>query len=431
MTRLTLLGPVVALFALGCTSAVGSEELDVKALAPSVNWARDVVSTSLDVDLATNQATAILSLAPSTRTGASFRVGDLHIDGVQGPNGPLRFRVEKGQLDVGLAAQKPAEIRVAYRFERHAKLEGVLTSGTTFTWPYFCGNVFPCKTEPADGLAFTLDVHGAPAGKKVVFPASIAADAPSYMLAWAVGDYTKLDLGVTKAGRKVSVHYLPGEKSVAEKGTAHLVKVFEWLETTYGEYLFGDEVGSVSANWGAGAFGGMEHHPLWHVSSDSMGDAETHAHEAAHGWFGDGVRLQCWEDLTLSEGTVSYLAARALEATAGKAAGTAVWKRYDAELDAVLEAEDRRALPETCNTIDVLHDLWNSVPYMKGAFFYRAVEAEVGRPKLDAAIAKFYGERRGKAARMQDMLDTLDEVTGFDTKPLADAWLRSLGRPDK
>src|SRR5439155_6115404 len=135
----------------------------------------------------------------------------------------------------------------------------------------------------------------------------IPADAPSYMLAWAVGDYTKVDLGTTSAGRKVSVSYLPGGKAAALAGTKHLPQYFDWLERTYGGYLFGNEVGSVSAAWGAGAFGGMEHHPFWHISNGSLGDAETHAHEAAHGWFGDGVRIACWEDLTLSEGTVSYL----------------------------------------------------------------------------------------------------------------------------
>ena len=422
---------LLAMLAFGCTTSVGADEFDVKAPAPTTNWKRDVLSTSLDVDLATNHASAVISVDASTRTGASFQIGDLAIESVRGPQGPLQYRVANGQLDVGLQAQKPAEIRVEYGFTRHKKLEGVLASGTSFTWPYFCGNVFPCKTEPADGLAFSLDVHGAPAGANVVFAPSIPADSPSYMLAWAVGDYTKVELGTTSAGRKVSVHYLPGEKATALKGTLHLVSVFDWLEQTYGEYLFGKDVGSVSAKWGAGAFGGMEHHPLWHVSSDSMGDAETHAHEAAHGWFGDGVRLECWEDLTLSEGTVSYLAARALEATAGASAGAAIWKGYEQELDSVIATEDRRALPDTCNEIDVLTDLWNSVPYMKGAFFFRALEAKVGKPALDAAIGKFYRDHKGKAARMQDLLDTLDTETGFDSKPLADGWLRSLGRPDR
>ncbi|MBM4376739.1 MAG: peptidase M1 [Deltaproteobacteria bacterium] len=414
-----------------CSPSSGADEYDVTSPAPSLNWQRDVVATRLEVDLASDSAIATLDLAASTRTGASFEVGTLAIESVEGPSGPIPFRVDAGRLDVGLAARKPAEVRVRYSFERSKALEGVTLGGTTFTWPHFCGNVFPCKSQPADGQRFELAVTGAPSGRSVVYPSSIVADAPSYMLAWAVGDYTKLDLGETKDGRRVSVHYLPGEKSKAVRGTEHLVAAFEWLESTYGEYLYGDDVGSVSAAWGPGAFGGMEHHPLWHVASSAMDDEETHVHEAAHGWFGDAVRLSCWEDLTLSEGTVSYLAARALEAVAGASFGATVWQNYESRLDDVIATEDRVALPASCNEVDVLRDLWNEVPYMKGAFFYRAVETEVGRPKLDAALAAFYARYRGKAARMQDMLDTIADETGFDPAVLAEGWLRSLGRPDR
>ena len=54
----------------------------------------------------------------------------------------------------------------------------------------------------------------------------------------------------------------------------------------------------------------MEHHPQWHVDDSSFGSQETQAHEASHGWYGDGIRLACWEDFVLSEGTVTYLAGR-------------------------------------------------------------------------------------------------------------------------
>ncbi len=422
---------LVATSALGCSPDTTSDDYDVASNRPAMNWERDVASTALEVDLATNRAVATIALEASTRNGASFEVGGLTIESVEGPSGPVAFQVKEGRLDVALAAKRSTELRVEYAFARTKGLEGVTKGGTTFTWPYFCGNVFPCKSGPADGQRFELAVTGAPEGADIVFPSVVPAEAPSYMMAWAVGDYTRLELGTTSVGRHVSVHHLPGEKAKAAAGTAHLVAAFDWLESTYGEYLYGNEVGSVSAAWGPGAFGGMEHHPLWHVASSAMADEETHVHEAAHGWFGDAVRLACWEDLTLSEGTVSYLAARALEAVAGKDAGSEVWTHYEERLDDVIASEDRLALPEGCNAIDVLHDLWNEVPYMKGAFFYRAVEQEVGRTKLDRALAAFYARYRGKAARMQDMLETIETETGFDPAALANGWLRSLGRPDR
>lgn len=423
------LGLLLACLALPACQFVGDTSADLTQSAPKENWKRDILTTDLQVDVTKNTAVARIKVAKSTRSGVSFEIGDLTIDSVSTDTGPLPFKLVGGRLDVGLAAKRAVELTIHYRFKKHAALEGANLDGLTFTWPTFCGNLFPCKSAPADGVRFGLELTGVPVGKTAVYPHAIDAEAPSYMLAWAVGDFTKMDLGKTTAGTRVSVWYGPGEASAAKQGTRDLTRVFDWYEKTYGAYSFGDEVGSVSAKWGSGAFGGMEHHPFWHVSSDSMSDPETHAHEAAHGWFGDGVRLRCWEDLTLSEGTVSYLTARAIGAVSGKSAEDAVWSSYEQRLDAVIASGDRRAWPEGCNRVDVLHDLWNDVVYMKGAFFYRAVEEQIGAEALDRAIARFYAENAGAPAGMADMLDTIESETGFDAKPLARSWLESMGRP--
>ena len=63
---------------------------------------------------------------------------------------------------------------------------------------------------------------------------------------------------------------------------------------------------------------------LWRAQL-SVRVLRAQAHEAAHGWFGNGVRLRCWEDFVLSEGTASYLAARVLEEVAGPAVSEPIW----------------------------------------------------------------------------------------------------------
>jgi hypothetical protein len=421
-----LAGPVA-----GCDAeAPGQLTGDVREGEPQENWARDVVATHLDVDLATHTATARVTLAPHARRGASLEVQGLHDLRVTTPDGrPVPHRVVDGRLDLAIPARQEVEVDVAYAFGEQPRLEGLTARGTTFLWPTFCGNLFPCKSDPADGVRLSLEVTGG--AQTLVFPARLDADAPSYVLAWAEGDYRRLDLGATGAGTRVAVFHRPDEEGAALEGTEPLLDAFDWLETTYGAYLFGSEVGSVSVDWGAGAFGGMEHHPYWHVSRDSMADAETHVHEAVHGWFGDGVRIACWEDLVLSEGTTSYVTARALEAVRGAAAGEAVWASYDARLDAVVASDDRVARPDGCGEVDVLRDLWNDVVYVKGAFFYRAVEAAIGRDAMDRVLARFYAEHGGGAASVDDMLAAIEEETGFDPGPLADRWLRALGRPDR
>jgi len=418
----------------GCSEAPSpaAQSENLRAAEPTENWAHDIQNTDLAVDIASRTATARIRFAPADTAGASFEAEGLDIHAVRGPDGvALPFRIVDGRLDVGVMAEEPiVDIEIDYGFEVRQDLEGLHTSGVTFVWPYFCGNLFPCKSDPSDGSTFGLELTGIQQGV-AVYPKTIPADAPSYMIAWAIGDYTHVPLGQTDAGTTISVYHLPGERDDATQGVEHLVGVFDWLEKTYGAYSFGSDVASVSAKWGPGAYGGMEHHPYWHISSDSMSDQTTHAHEAAHGWFGDGVRIACWEDLVLSEGTVSYLTARSIEAVAGQEAGRKVWDGYESRLDRVIDNQDRIAWPDSCGEVDVLTELWNSVPYMKGAFFYRAVEEAVGREAIDRAIARFYQAHVGKAAGMQDMLDTILAETTFDASDLADAWLRSMGRPDR
>ncbi len=411
----------------GPTSALDAGAgVDGGVITAAADRGRDILTTALQLDLATHLGTANITVASAAGTGASFEVGDLDVTSVTGQRGPLDYRLDAGWLDVGVG-REPSRLTVHYRFQDHANFDGWLgATSLTFLWPRFCGNLFPCHSAPADGVQLALAVTGVPAHQVAVYPANIPGDAPAYMLAVAVGDYTYLKLGTTDAGTEVGVYYLPGGLAAAQTGTRDLDRAFDWYERTYGAYTFGPKVASVAAAWGASGFGGMEHHPFWHVGTASMGDQVTHYHEAAHGWFGDGVRLACWEDFVLSEGTVSYLAARALQAVEGRD----VWPSYQAQLNAALASGDTIALPSTCNVIDLINDpLWSNVPYMKGAFFFRAVEQQVGAPALDGVLAKFYREHVGQAASMQQLLDAIRAETGFDPTALANGWLRSLGHP--
>ncbi len=396
------------------------------------DWTRDILSTGLVVDLETLEATATIVLAASDGTGASFEAQGLTVTGVDAPGGPLDYSVVDGRLDVGVPADgTDPVIIVDYSFSVQSAYDGLLAGGHTFVWPYFCGNLFPCHSDPTDGLTFTLDLENVPDGETAVFPASIDADAPSYQIGWTVEEYTEDVLGATDAGTTISVWYLPGGESAALAGTATLVAGFDWFEKTLGPYPFGDAAGSVEVQWGPGAYGGMEHHPFWHVSNLAMAEEYVHLHEAAHGWFGGGVRIACWEDFVLSEGTATYLGTRALGRAAGPAREIALWSSHSGRLDDMIAGGgDVVALPGSCGEVDILDELYTLVLYYKGAFFYRAVAAEIGAETLDGILALFFETYGGGSAGMQDMLDMIQAESGFDPTDLADGWLRSLGRPD-
>ncbi len=398
---------------------------------PTADFARDILSTELALNLKTLEGSASIALAPAASKGASFEIGDLTIHAVYDDVGPLQFDAHDGTLDVGVPeGADPTALRIDYTFQPHSDFDGWMpSSGVTFLWPYFCGNLFPCKSDPADGLTFKLAIDGVPSASTAVFPASIDAPAPSYMPAVAVGQYTEVDLGTTAQGTAVSVFYLPGGDADALAGTQHLVEVVDFYETTYGAYSFGPKMASVSVNWGPGDFGGMEHHPYFHVGSESMSGEEVHAHEAAHGWFGDGVRIGCWEDFVLSEGTVTYMAAHALEKL-----GVDVWPAYACDLKYACTQENTVALPATCGTIDILNDpLWSLVPYQKGAYFYREVAQVIGEDVLDQVLSAFYQAHVGKTGHMTDMLSAIEAAAApgdlAAVQALEQTWLRDLTCP--
>jgi hypothetical protein len=380
----------------------------------------NIASTGLVVDLGNDTAVATIGLEQPGNV--ALEAGGLSIQQVNDDRGKRHFRIVDGKL---LVAGVRGPLVVEYGFSVHDNSDGLLPSGSTVTWPYYCGNLFPCHSAPADGLTFTLELRNVPSGKHVIFPDSIPSDAPPYMLAWAVGDYTFTWLGATQAGTRVLVAWLPGDADAAMYGTQHLVDVVNWYEQTLGPYRFGPEIGSVSVDWGPGALGGMEHHPYFHVARGGMSREETHAHEAAHGWFGDGIRLRCWEDFVLSEGTVSYLAAHSLGKVAGAATEAAVWSSYEQRLAAAEAKGGAPAWPRGCNQIDILKDhLFTDLPYMEGAFFYKDVADAVGADVLDGVFARFYQAHAGQVAGMQDMIDAIQSDTGYDASGIAEARLR-------
>ena len=413
------------LLAVAACGGDGSTMPDAPDLpVPTANPARGISDTKLGFDVTAQSGTATITFEPSTDPGATLEVGDLAIDSV---SVPFQANATAKTIDLGLAASDaPTSVEFAFHYKFHTGFAGASAFGYTFLWPYFCGNLFPCHSQPRDGMAVTLALTGVPAGKTAVYPTAIT-EAPSYQLAWSIDTYTELPLGTTTAGTQVSVWYTGTQLATAQKGTANLVAAFDWLEKTIGPYRFGTKVGSVSVKWGTGAYGGMEHHPMWHVGAASLGDQVTNVHEASHGWFGDGIRIGCWEDFVLSEGTVTYLAGRALDVVA-PTVGMTAWQGYASELTAIPATDP--VWPQSCNTVDVLKDnLFTNAPYIRGAFFYRGVALKVGAAMLDKALHQFYMDHSGKTGRMSEMLDTIKTVTGYDATACAAMWLTSTTKP--
>jgi aminopeptidase N len=404
--------------------------------------AQDVVSAHLSLDLTTRAAQATVTVRPAAGAGSvrldvsGLTVSAVSIDGV-----PVAATFEEGWLVAPVdAAAEQVDVAVDYAFpaRNESQFDGWMPFfGVSFIWPYFCGNLYPCNPDIQDGLTFTMEVTGVEEGLEAVYATDSVGVAPAYMPAVAIGTYEKLDLGATSAGTRVSAWYFRGAQGLsdAEAGTANLVETVDFYEQVYGPYAYGPELGSVEVDWGGDSWGGMEHHPYSHIARWDFATEEVHAHEAAHGWFGDAVRFECWEDFVLSEGTVTYMAARAME----ESGGPDLWAYYvDDFLEPVCSGRDVNpvVLPdETCNGIDILEeDIWSLATYMKGACFYEEVADVVGVQELDAVIGQFYVERVGGTGRMADMIAAIEAAAEPSDRAAIEAavqaWLRSDACPE-
>lgn len=392
---------------------------------PGYQIDRDIVSTGLTIDLASREAVADIRVAPSEQIGLTLNVGDLEILEVSDGNLPLNYRLldadyrpdTPGQrIDIAMGPGERAVIR--YRFSPHGQFDGWSEAGYTFTWPYHCDKLFPCERSPVDGTRFSLSVTGLAPGQQAIYPTQLDT-APAYQLGWAVADYRWLELGTTPAGTRVRAAYLAGHEAAAQAGTGRLRDVFAWYEASLGAYPWGSEAASVEVDWSGNAYGGMEHHPYWHVETGNFGDLLAHAHEAAHGWYGNGVRLACWEDLVLSEGTASYLAAAAIGAILGASREHDVWVGYEQGLASQVSLGDHSAWPAGCSADFDVMTIYDVIPYYRGAIFFRSVENIVGRPALLGVLRRFFEAHRLQAVRFSDLLDAIKADTGYDPHPLA------------
>jgi aminopeptidase N len=279
-------------------------------------------------------------------------------------------------------------------------------------------------------------VTGVPEGQIAVYPDTIPAVAPSYQPAFTIGAFESRLLGKTDSGVDVSVWWLPGFEVDALAGTQDLVEFMNFYTSTFGPYIFGNKAGSVLVDWNATdgtEYGGMEQHPLWHVEQESGFNPIYHAHEAAHGWAGDGLRLAYVEDFCLiSEGLATALSVWAMGAVNGPEAEAYYWDLYE-DWASYSATEETSILvwPAGQDVHDMYNDLWGLKAYAYGALYYRLLRDEImsmtGQDQLFSTLNNFYADRLGTAVSSDELLLFIEDRTGYPAYDLAIEMVRNEG----
>ena len=248
--------------------------------------------------------------------------------------------------------------------------------------------------------------------------------APSYLLAFAVGDI---------AFKAISDHMgVYAEDYILDAAAAEFEdtpRMEEAAAALYGPYRWGRYDMLVLPP--SFPYGGMENPRLSFLTPTLVaGDkslTSVVAHELAHSWSGNLVTNATWRDAWLNEGFTTYVENRLMEALYGPA--RAEMERaleYDALGVAVKEAlrpaMTRLKLPADISSPD---DAFTDIAYIKGAFFLRFLEERYGRETFDPFLKAYFETFAFKSIVTEDFLAYLnDELRARAPSAVSEAELR-------
>lgn len=422
----------------------------------SLDFQRKVVSGSAALDLA----------YPAGRDKARHLDLDtrgLTIESVTAGGRSLAFMLEPAvpnlgqRLRITLPAAPPPKVVIRYRTSPEATALQWLgppqtTSGRmpflfTQSQAIHARSWIPIVDSPGVRVTYDAVVH-APRGMQVVMSAEhgkhdAAAGVfrfrmphaiPPYLIALAAGE-----LQFRALSDRTGVYAEPAVVERAAAEFADVEKMVQVAEKLYGPYAWGRWDTIVLPP--SFPFGGMENPRITFATPTVLaGDKSLVgllAHELAHSWSGNLVTNATWSDFWLNEGTTTYIENRIVEELYGKE--VAEMQVLLGQRDLHEQIADPKTLPaDTRLHIDLAgrdpDDGMTSVPYDKGANFFRLLESHFGRPRFDAFLRGWFDSHRFQSVTTATFVEALkkdlfkgDEAAWRTLK--VDEWVYQPGIP--
>jgi leukotriene-A4 hydrolase len=230
---------------------------------------------------------------------------------------------------------------------------------------------------------------------------------PPYLIALAAGD-----LEFREIGPRSGVWAEPQIVGTAAQEFGEVEEMIDAAERLYGPYRWGRyDILVLPPSF---PFGGMENPRLTFATPTILaGDrslVSLVAHELAHSWSGNLVTNAVWNDFWLNEGFTTYIEARIMEELRGRDYADMLRQLGRQDLQETLT--DLEA-PDTRLQLDLAgrnpDDGMTSVAYDKGAAFLQAVEAEVGRERLDEFLRDYFDEYAFQPMTSERFLEHMNE----------------------
>ncbi|HXX67292.1 MAG TPA: M1 family metallopeptidase [Polyangiaceae bacterium] len=379
---------------------------------------------------------------------------------------PRRAHTANADDEVVLSFRQPlpagtATLAVTYDAPFAADLLGLYRVEEKGRWyaytqfePTHARRAFPCFDEPEFKTPYNVRItvprgsialsntpelaHADDADAMVVYDFQPSPPLPSYLVAFAVGDFDfaagqtepfPIRVVTTKGRASLAISALDDAAALAER-------LGEYFDLRY-PYAKLDLV--AVPDFAAGA---MENpglitfrDSLLLVERDRVttalkrSQAAVIAHELAHQWFGDLVTMRWWDDIWLNEGFATWAQAKVVDewkpgfgATLEQIAGV----QGVMDLDALASA---RAVRQPVRSTGEAAEAFDGLTYDKGAAVLRMLEAWLGADTFRRGIQRYIHQNAWKNANADDLFEALDYVSTQKVGKLASAFLDEPGVP--
>ncbi|HSK18878.1 MAG TPA: M1 family metallopeptidase [Longimicrobiales bacterium] len=259
---------------------------------------------------------------------------------------------------------------------------------------------------------------------------------PPYLIALAAGD-----LEFREIGSRSGVWAEPEMVDAAASEFAEVEAMIDAAERLYGPYRWGRyDILVLPPSF---PFGGMENPRLTFATPTVIaGDrslVSLVAHELAHSWSGNLVTNAVWNDFWLNEGFTTYIEARLMEELRGRDYADMLRQLGRQDLQETIEDLGGANAPDTRLQLDLAgrnpDDGMTSIAYDKGAAFLQAVEAEVGRERLDGFLREYFDEFAFQPMTSEQFMQYMNAelFAGDDAgaaRVQARQWIYEPGLPD-
>lgn len=313
---------------------------------------------------------------------------------------------------------------------------------------------FPCQDKPHVKMTYEMRARvpngmsvlsggellekSAPKQGNWLFHYRLDAPTPAYLITLVVGKFDEWEESVTlPSGKTIPLRFLVPEGSIADgKRAFHLtadsIRLFS--EKTGVDYAFDRYTQVVVADF---IFGGMENTTATtmyeHILLDKTAaiDVEAYdlvAHELAHQWFGNLVTCRDWSHAWLNEGFATYFEHVEREHRLGI---DEYEQNVTADLNIYLgEARGNYQRPIVCRDYDEPIDLFDRHLYEKGGLVLHMLRRQLGDDVFWEGIQKYLKKHRGGLVETNDLMRTLEEVSGLSLEKFFDQWVYRPGHPD-